>query len=189
LQGLSQGLSATDVACLTKPTGAECARPSGVRHPLEMHGLGGGMCLARKACTRQPEPFMDISTISQPRAWQAQRSDLARAALDEEHADLMALLRTHASHPGILADHLAMAIAQACMGSRHLWEDLGLANRGQLQALMAEHFTALHQRNDQNMRWKKFFYRLLCEEAEVPICKSPHCSQCEDQTICFDGAG
>jgi nitrogen fixation protein NifQ len=144
------------------------------------------MWLARKPHTRPPEPFMDISTTSQTRAWQAPRTDLVRAALDEEHADLMALLRTHASHPGILADHLAMALAQACMGPRHLWEDLGLANRGQLNALMAEHFTALHQRNVQNMRWKKFFYRLLCEQADVLICKSPHCSQCEDQPVCFD---
>ncbi len=105
--------------------------------------------------------------------------------LDDEHADLLALLRAHASHPGVLADHLAMALAQACMGPRHLWEDLGLANRGQLNALMAEHFTALHQRNVHNMRWKKFFYRLLCEQAEVMICKSPHCAQCDDQPVCF----
>jgi nitrogen fixation protein NifQ len=134
---------------------------------------------------------MELST---PVTWQAQPAAIAptaqpaQTALDDEHADLEALLLAHASHPGILAQHLARGLAEACMGPRHLWEDLGLANRGQLNALMAEHFTALHQRNVNNMRWKKFFYRLLCEQAEVMICKSPHCAQCEDQPLCFEGS-
>jgi nitrogen fixation protein NifQ len=105
--------------------------------------------------------------------------------LDEEVDDLVALLMEHASYPGVLAQHLAKALAVACMGPNHLWQDLGLGDRGQLNALMREHFTALNTLNCQNMRWKKFFYRLLCERAEVPICKSPHCEQCEDQPKCF----
>lgn len=105
--------------------------------------------------------------------------------LDEEVDDLVALLMEHASYPGVLAQHLAKALAVACMGPNHLWQDLGLGDRGQLNALMQEHFTALNTLNSQNMRWKKFFYRLLCERAEVPICKSPHCEQCEDQPKCF----
>ena len=72
------------------------------------------------------------------------------------------------------------------MGPNHLWEDLGLGSRDQLNALMQEHFSSLKAINTHNMRWKKFFYRTLCERAEVLICKSPHCKQCEDHPLCFD---
>lgn len=106
-------------------------------------------------------------------------------SLDEEVNDLVGLIREHATHPGILSEHLAQALAVACMGSRHLWEDLGLGSRDQLQALMQEHFTSLKALNVHNMRWKKFFYRMLCERADILICKSPHCASCEDQPKCF----
>lgn len=107
------------------------------------------------------------------------------ALLDEELADLQALLLEHASHAGVLSSYLACALAVACMGPNHLWQDLGLGDRSQLNALMREYFTALHDKNHQNMRWKKFFYRQLCERADILICKSPHCEQCEDQVLCF----
>lgn len=35
------------------------------------------------------------------------------------------------------------------------------------------------------MKWKKFFYRQLCEQAEVLICKSPNCAVCSDYSLCF----
>jgi nitrogen fixation protein NifQ len=105
---------------------------------------------------------------------------------DEEVEDVYALLMEHASHPGVLSQHLARALAQASMGPNHLWEDLGLGNRDQLNALMQEYFTALKVLNAKNMRWKKFLYRMLCERADVLICKSPHCEQCEDQPKCFE---
>jgi nitrogen fixation protein NifQ len=107
---------------------------------------------------------------------------------DDEVEDIVALLREHATHPGILAEHLARALAVAAMGAHHLWEDLGLGSRDQLNALMQEHFTSLKALNAHNMRWKKFFYRQLCERADILICKSPHCAQCEDQPKCFEAA-
>jgi len=107
-------------------------------------------------------------------------------SVDEEVEDLVVLLLAHATYPGVLAQHLARALAVASMGPNHLWQDLGLGDRGQLNALMQEHFTALKVRNAGNMRWKKFFYRQLCEQADILICKSPHCEQCEDKTICFE---
>lgn len=110
----------------------------------------------------------------------------AGVSMDEEVQDLVLLLMEHATYPGVLARHLAQALAQASMGPRHLWEDLGLGSRDQLNALMQEHFTSLKALNAKNMRWKKFFYRALCERAEVLICKSPHCEQCEDQPQCFE---
>ena len=121
-----------------------------------------------------------VSSSTKP--WMPQ---VVGSQLDDEVEDLVALLMAHASYPGVLAQHLARALAVAAMGPNHLWEDLGLGSRDQLNALMQEHFTSLKTLNAQNMRWKKFLYRLLCEQADVLICKSPHCEQCEDQHKCF----
>lgn len=110
----------------------------------------------------------------------------AGVSMDDEVEDLIALLLEHATHPGVLAQHLARALAVASMGPNHLWEDLGLGSRDQLNALMQEHFTSLKVLNAQHMRWKKFLYRMLCERADMLICKSPHCEQCEDQPKCFE---
>ena len=35
------------------------------------------------------------------------------------------------------------------------------------------------------MKWKKFFYRQLCERSGMLICKSPRCADCVDYRICF----
>jgi nitrogen fixation protein NifQ len=125
-----------------------------------------------------------------PAAWAAQATGPwqppANALLDDEVQDVIALLLEHATYPGVLAQYLAQGLAVACMGPNHLWQDLGFTDRAQLNALMQEHFTSLKALNVHNMRWKKFFYRTLCERAEILICKSPHCEQCEDQPLCFD---
>jgi nitrogen fixation protein NifQ len=71
------------------------------------------------------------------------------------------------------------------MASDHLWQDMGLPARAVLNALLAEHFTPLYLKNVGDMKWKKFFYRQLCERAQVPICRSPSCSTCVDFTYCF----
>jgi len=107
------------------------------------------------------------------------------ACLTEEIADLAALLSEFASADTPPPAGLIDRIATAAMQPRHLWEDLGLNNRDELQALMQTHFPRLKALNHANMRWKKFLYRLLCERADVLICKSPHCETCDDQALCF----
>lgn len=106
--------------------------------------------------------------------------------LQDEVADVAELLREFASTECPPPGDLIARIALASMGPRHLWEDLGLPSRDDLNALMLRHFPRLKALNSGNMRWKKFFYRMLCERAEVLICKAPHCSQCTDQPVCFD---
>lgn len=108
---------------------------------------------------------------------------------DDEFGDLLALLRSHATEPDRATDWLAHAIATACMGANHLWQDMGLPDRDALQALMQRHFTSLKALNAGNMRWKKFFYRELCVQAEVLVCKSPSCGVCVDQAECFGVEG
>jgi nitrogen fixation protein NifQ len=104
---------------------------------------------------------------------------------DDEFTDLVKLLLEHRAAPTEKNAWLAYAVASAAMGENHLWQDLGLPSRKVLSALMNQHFPALAAKNVGDMKWKKFFYRQLCERAEVPICKSPHCAECCDYAICF----
>jgi nitrogen fixation protein NifQ len=124
----------------------------------------------------------DGATVS----WRPAGMSDAGPDMSEEIEDVRQLLLEHATFPGVLSEHLARAVASASMGPNHLWQDLGFTDRGQLNAFMSTYFNALMALNHKNMRWKKFFYRMLCERAEVLICKSPHCEQCEDQPKCFE---
>lgn len=102
-----------------------------------------------------------------------------------EFDDLLALLLDHRTVDSAEARELAYAIARACMGANHLWQDMGLADRGVLSGLMTQHFTSLARRNTGDMKWKKFFYRQLCERAGLVICRSPSCGACADYPQCF----
>lgn len=109
---------------------------------------------------------------------------LAAKAIDE-FDDLAALLLEYRAQPTEQLAWLALAIASAAMGENHLWQDMGLPSRQVLSELMSHFFPALAAKNAADMKWKKFFYRELCERAKVPICKSPHCTECCDYTVCF----
>jgi nitrogen fixation protein NifQ len=74
------------------------------------------------------------------------------------------------------------------MGQNHLWQDMGLPDRRVLSRLIEWNFPSLFARNSGDMKWKKFFYRQLCEQAEVLICKSPSCGVCVDHQLCFGHA-
>lgn len=80
---------------------------------------------------------------------------------------------------------LAAIVARRSLGPNHLWQDLGLANRGELSILFARHFPKLVARNHADMKWKKFFYRELCQRDGVPVCKAPNCADCTDAAACF----
>lgn len=108
-----------------------------------------------------------------------------RRTRDDEFGDILGLLLDHAARRDESTRHLAGLVARACLGENHLWQDLGLPSRQILSALMREHFPALYAKNTGNMRWKKFFYRQLCERAAVLICKSPSCGVCCDYAECF----
>ncbi len=109
---------------------------------------------------------------------------VTRAGVDE-FDDLAALLLQHRAEPSEQLAWLSLAIASAAMGENHLWQDMGLPSRKVLSELMTRYFPGLAARNTGDMKWKKFFYRQLCEQADVPICKSPHCADCCDYAVCF----
>lgn len=106
----------------------------------------------------------------------------------DEFGDLVHLLLESRGVPDEKHAWIAYAVASASMGENHLWEDMGLPSRQHLSELMRVYFPSLAARNEGGaMKWKKFFYRQLCERAEVPICKSPHCAECVDYADCFGG--
>jgi len=101
----------------------------------------------------------------------------------DELADLIRLLRPYqveSQWP------LAEILARGCFGFSHLWEDLGLASRSQLRELIGCWFPPLLELNRNNMRWKKFFYRQLCQQEGDYVCRAPSCQECPERPQCFE---
>jgi nitrogen fixation protein NifQ len=107
------------------------------------------------------------------------------AADDEEIAMVRDLLLAHRSSEGDAGRWLAAMIARRSMEPNHLWEDLGLRDRSELTRLLTRHFGPVAVRNTRNMRWKRFFYRMLCEDDGLVMCSTPVCTNCNDFSLCF----
>ena len=106
-------------------------------------------------------------------------------AEDGEAAMVRELLAAHRSRPGRDTLWLAAIVARRALEPNHLWEDLGLRGRAELTRLLERHFAPLAARNTRNMRWKRFFYRTLCESDGFVMCTTPVCSACGDFESCF----
>nr|WP_246510403.1 nitrogen fixation protein NifQ [Bradyrhizobium glycinis] len=104
---------------------------------------------------------------------------------DDEITMLRDLLLKQRSTEGDIGSWLAAMIARRAIEPGHLWQALGLRNRGELFRLLSRHFAPLATRNVNNMRWKRFFYRMLCENEGLVMCKAPVCKQCDDFNLCF----
>ena len=103
----------------------------------------------------------------------------------DEFDELLALLLKHRSDSCFETTWLAYAITACCMADDHLWQDMGLDNRQQLSDMLQQRFPVLYYKNTANMRWKKFFYKQLCEQAGVYVCRAPSCSVCVDYQNCY----
>lgn len=104
---------------------------------------------------------------------------------EEEIAMVRDLLLSHRSSEGDVGRWLASMVARRAMEPNHLWEDLGLRDRAELTRLLARHFAPIAARNTRNMRWKRFFYRMLCEDDGLVMCATPVCTNCNDFDLCF----
>jgi nitrogen fixation protein NifQ len=104
---------------------------------------------------------------------------------DDEVAMVRDLLLAHRSSDGEVGRWLAAMVARRAMEPNHLWEDLGLRERSELTRLLSRHFAPIAARNTQNMRWKRFFYRALCESDGFVMCATPVCTECRDFDLCF----
>lgn len=129
------------------------------------------------------ESFAALNAICVPGT--ALRNGLGECSAIDEFDELYDLLLDYAEPLDQMSRWLAAAIATAAQRDNHLWQDLGLPSRRELSAVISLRFPRLAAANHSDMKWKKFFYRQLCERAGVPICKSPNCADCCDQAVCF----
>lgn len=102
-----------------------------------------------------------------------------------EEADLRAFLVEHGAAGAEEERWLAAILARRSLEPNHLWQDMGFHDRGELNTMFRRHFPALVAMNSGDMKWKKFFYRQLCEREGLMLCKSPNCEVCDDVEVCF----
>lgn len=106
-------------------------------------------------------------------------------AVEEDEKCLRALLGRSCTTAAAFSYLLSILIARRSTRPNHLWQDLGLPNRGELSTLMQRHFAPLAMRNNQDMKWKKFLYRMICRDEGFRLCAAPSCSECSDFEDCF----
>lgn len=155
-------------------------------------------CIIAKGRAEAPRPLTEAVGLSAADLARLQRryfpgAEWLVAGLDGdagadalEEPDLRHLLAGNATHPGDqAAEWLAAMVARRSLQPDHLWQDLGLSARADLTGLLRRHFGPLAARNVRDMKWKKFFYRQMCEDEGVSICKSPVCDTCSDVALCY----
>lgn len=113
---------------------------------------------------------------------------MRRASREDEVEDVRALLVEHLDPAAGTREEgaaVAEAVAVACLGDNHLWQDLQFRSRAELTALMVRWFPSLVAKNHADMKWKKFLYKQLCEREALFVCKAPSCAVCVDRPVCF----
>lgn len=109
----------------------------------------------------------------------------AELSIPDDERALRELLMRSATNRTVFEIRLAAIIARRAMRPNHLWQDCGLRNRTELSEVLRTHFTPLASRNVNNMKWKKFFYRMICRDEGFRLCTAPSCSECDDFAVCF----
>jgi nitrogen fixation protein NifQ len=105
--------------------------------------------------------------------------------LSDDERSLRELLSRHTTSGSWIELRLASMISRRAMRPNHLWQDVGLRCRRELSELMMRHFAPLAMRNHRDMKWKKFFYRMICRDEGFRLCTAPSCSECDDFAVCF----
>ncbi len=124
--------------------------------------------------------FQDDSLPEQ--AASGSRLDFSRML---EKEDLVNLLIRYCRPDTLEMDWMIAIIVAGCLGSDHLWQDLGLWSRSQLSAMLHYNFPELAAKNDRDMKWKKFLYKQLCEAEGLYLCRAPSCNVCIDYSKCY----
>lgn len=103
----------------------------------------------------------------------------------QEEQALRDLFRLYARDSSAMSAWVGGMIARRAQMPNHLWQDLGVGCRAEGSALIARHFPRLKARNTHDMKWKKFFYRLICRSEGFSLCAAPVCSACDEFEDCF----
>lgn len=101
----------------------------------------------------------------------------------EEIIELVNLLEQYRNP--LMDPAISNIVATACLGGDHLWRDLGLTDRADLSDLMTQVYPQLKAKNDKDMKWKRFFYKMLCDQDGGYMCRAPSCDQCTAYSDCF----
>jgi nitrogen fixation protein NifQ len=152
---------------------------------LATRHAGGGALPERLGLT--PGEFRAMLAYHFPGALLRGRDEeggLAAARADEAD-DLRRLLLGARAGQSPSEAWVAEILVAGCMGSNHLWQDLGLWARKDLSELMKRNVPPLAARNDRDMKWKKFLYKQLCETEGIYTCRAPSCEACVDFHVCF----
>lgn len=108
--------------------------------------------------------------------------DLERS---DEYDDLRQLFLGQGVADPRINEWVADILIAGCMGGDHLWQDLGLWSRKDLSDLIRSAFAPLADKNIHDMKWKKFFYKQLCNQEGIYTCRAPSCQVCADYKSCF----
>jgi nitrogen fixation protein NifQ len=165
----------------------------GVDDSFDVHVVASILALSRRQAIAEGRPISETAGFDgRPAALLAMFPHASAlfetagtAPRGEDELCLVDLLRRGATTGSQFEDLLAGMIARRAQRSNHLWQDLGLRNRGELSALMARHFAPLARRNRSDMKWKKFFFRIICRDADYALCSAPSCGECCDFDACF----
>lgn len=112
------------------------------------------------------------------------RQDLLELRRDEWE-ELRELLINARSGISNIELKIADIVSAACLGGDHLWRDLGFTSRAELGELLHLNFKPLAEKNTQDMKWKKFFYKQMCEQEGGYVCRAPSCNECAAYDDCF----
>lgn len=146
------------------------------------------ICLMQKITAPDAIPT-DWLDMTEPRNRHAYKRGALRQELLEmrrdEWLELRNLLVSGRRGLSVTEFYLADLIAAGCLGGDHLWRDLGLPARQDLRELLMLNFPVLAAANVRDMKWKKFFYKQLCEQEGGYVCRSPTCEACAVYDECF----
>jgi len=136
----------------------------------------------------QPMQFQRLMRLCFPgyplsgKAYSAKTADFSRML---EKQDLEQYLRRYAAAENEYSEWLIGLLVAACLGSNHLWQDLGLWSRQDLSDMLTQYFPEMKALNHKDMKWKKFLYKQLCEAEGIYVCRAPSCEVCKDYSQCF----
>jgi nitrogen fixation protein NifQ len=126
----------------------------------------------------------------QNRGFPFQRSPLRKATSPEYNREILSVLLSHVPKgkdfsQTFVSLQLARILATRASLPGHLWVAMGLTERPQLTAAIRRHLPSLAEANSQNMRWKRYLYKQVCDLNGGVMCKAPNCGVCSDYNLCF----
>lgn len=101
------------------------------------------------------------------------------------YARLLAFVWRQRRRSDMLVWATAAAITCATFGRHHLWQDLGLTGRDDVNRLLGHFFPELIRLNHRDLKWKRFLYGAVGELTGQPDLRPPRCDGCDQFTACF----